>query len=79
MYIDGDLDYDFILNRLLGDILVRACTDYIVAVKRKNKNEISILEKFFTGQDFYSVFNLNGYIILKKLQSQKTVKRIKDK
>ena len=60
------------IESLIEAIIVRACKDYRLALKSKDKSKIISLERFFKGNYFGEMvnYNISGDYIIRTLKSE---------
>ena len=60
------------VESLIEAIIVRACKDYRLALKSKDKSKIISLERFFKGDYFREMtnYNISGDWLIRKLKSE---------
>ena len=60
------------IESLIEATIVRACKDYRLALKSKNKSKIISLERFFKGNYFGEMvnYNISGDWIIRRLKSE---------
>ena len=60
------------IESLIEAIIVRACKDYRLALKSKDKSKIISLERFFKGDYFGEMTNykISGDLVIRKLKSE---------
>ena len=60
------------IESLIEAIIVRACKDYRLALKSKDKPRIISLERFFKGDYFGEMTNykISGDLVIRKLKSE---------
>ena len=68
------------VENLIEAIIVRACKDYRLALKSKDKSKIISLERFFKGDYFAEMtnYNISGDLIIRKLKSEVLEDEYKD-
>ena len=60
------------IESLIEAIIVRACKDYRLALKSKNKSKIISLERFFKGNYFGEMvnYNISGDWLIRTLKKE---------
>ena len=60
------------VENLIEAIIVRACKDYRLALKSKDKSKIISLERFFKGDYFGEMTNykISGDLVIRTLKSE---------
>ena len=60
------------IESLIEAIIVRACKDYRLALKSKDKSKIISLERFFKGDYFGEMTNykISGDLVIRTLKSE---------
>ena len=60
------------IESLIEAIIVRACKDYRLALKSKDKSKIISLERFFKGNYFGEMTNykISGDLVIRTLKSE---------
>ena len=69
------------IESLIEAIIVRACKDYRLALKSKDKSKIISLERFFKGDYFREMtnYNISGDWLIRKLKSEVLEDEYKDR
>ena len=69
------------IESLIEAIIVRACKDYRLALKSKDKSKIISLERFFKGEYFGEMtnYNISGDYIIRTLKSEVLEDEYKDR
>ena len=69
------------VENLIEAIIVRACKDYRLALKSKNKSKIISLERFFKGNYFGEMTNykISGDWLIRTLKSEVLEDEYKDR
>ena len=69
------------VENLIEAIIVRACKDYRLALKSKNKSKIISLERFFKGNYFGEMTNykISGDWVIRTLKSEVLEDEYKDR
>ena len=69
------------VESLIEAIIVRACKDYRLALKSKDKSKIISLERFFKGDYFREMtnYNISGDWLIRKLKSEVLGDEYKDR
>ena len=69
------------VENLIEAIIVRACKDYRLALKSKDKSKIISLERFFKGDYFGEMvnYNISGDWIIRRLKSEVLGDEYKDR
>lgn len=69
------------IESLIEAIIVRACKDYRLALKSKDKSKIISLERFFKGDYFGEMTNykISGDLVIRTLKSEVLEDEYKDR
>ena len=69
------------VENLIEAIIVRACKDYRLALKSKNKSKIISLERFFKSDYFREMtnYNISGDWLIRTLKSEVLEDEYKDR
>ena len=69
------------IESLIEAIIVRACKDYRLALKSKDKSKIISLERFFKGDYFGEMTNykISGDLVIRTLKSEVLGDEYKDR